>query len=192
MFYDNRGPLLPVTRWERERDKFINGAHSCDNKDPDVLFLFLSLWAASLRVGMGFVLGELELKSNFVVVICAFCFYIGRHVHVQDSFVFCWFVFRMDFYDFVGLYVFIYFFTLNYWLRPWFPVVFFLGLVQLVTINFRPCWNQRALDLKLFWAMKKSAFQSFVEFLFSSSYFKKRIKKRAARVRVPRQFVCRP
>jgi hypothetical protein len=54
--------------------------------------------------------------------------------------------------------------------------VFLKGLVQLVTINFGSCWNQRALDLKLFWAMKKSAFQSFVEFLFFFFLFQK-IKK---------------
>lgn len=123
-------------------------------------FLFLSLWAASLRVEMGLVLGELELKSNFLVVICAFCFYWTYKILLF----FCWFVFRMDFYGCVSFFFFYFYKLLVTAMIS--GSVFLKGLVQLVTINFRSCWNQRALDLKLFWAMKKSAFQSFVEFLF--------------------------
>ncbi len=128
---------------------------------------FLSLWAASLRVGMGLVLGELELKSNFLVVICAFCFYWTYKILL-------FFVGLFSGWIFMAVLVFFFFYFYKLLVTAMISgSVFLKGLVQLVTINFCSCWNQRALDLKLFWAMKKSAFQGFVEFLFFFFLFQK-------------------
>jgi hypothetical protein len=97
---------------ERERDKFINGAHSCDNKDPDVLFSFFITLGRIITGWDGLGTRRVGTKVEFPSGNLCFLFLLD----VQDSFVFCWFVFRMDFYGCVGFFFF--FTSINYWLRP--------------------------------------------------------------------------